>query len=197
MMPCPASVFGCVKAAVASMWSIIGRLESNVGTPSVKHRTDAQEARKRARKTLVAVNEGRDPTAEKDTKGAASGLIFVGQGYLSGSPPSAETEDAYRIRPSPRGAWKPLHKLAVGAVSSRSSVAHLRLIAKGSGPVAANNARGTRVRCLHGPSGKGCVRRIRSSAPMATRVSRATGCCLMRSWLPSGMPRPTPTMGDR
>jgi Arm DNA-binding domain len=34
------------------------------------------EARKRARKILVAVDDGRDPAAEKESKRAASGLVF-------------------------------------------------------------------------------------------------------------------------
>ena len=45
-----------------------------------------EEARKRARKILVAVDDGRDPAAEKETKRAASGLIFaaVMRDYLGG-----------------------------------------------------------------------------------------------------------------
>src|SRR5262245_15306852 len=36
-----------------------------------------EEARKRARKILVAVDDGKDPAAEKESKRAASGLLFA------------------------------------------------------------------------------------------------------------------------
>ncbi|HEY6701414.1 MAG TPA: tyrosine-type recombinase/integrase [Pseudolabrys sp.] len=39
--------------------------------------------------------------------------------------------------------WKPLHKMALSAVSRPVIAAHLRVIAKESGPVSANRARGT------------------------------------------------------
>src|SRR5215212_5424825 len=43
-----------------------------------------EEARKRARKVLVAVDEGRDPTAEKASKRASASLLFssVAADYL-------------------------------------------------------------------------------------------------------------------
>src|SRR5215468_10967148 len=36
-----------------------------------------EEARKRARKVLVAIDDGRNPAAEKETKRAAAGLLFA------------------------------------------------------------------------------------------------------------------------
>jgi integrase len=100
-----------------------------------------EEARKRARKILVAVDDGKDPAAEKEAKQAASSLLFaaVARDYL----------DASRLKPRTLGdykhyltqLWKPLHKLPIGAVSRQVVAAHLRVIAKDNGPMAANRAR--------------------------------------------------------
>src|SRR6188768_2329293 len=61
----------------------LGGLERRhtVGSVSV---LSVEEARKKARKVLVAVDEGRDPTADKATKRASASLLFssVAADYL-------------------------------------------------------------------------------------------------------------------
>jgi integrase len=104
-----------------------------------------EEARQRARKAKVAVDDGRDPAAEKETKRAASGLIFstVMRDYLDACQGSLKPKTLIGYTGDLKRLWKPLHKLALNAVSKPVIAAHLRTIAKNSGPVSANNARGT------------------------------------------------------
>jgi integrase len=100
-----------------------------------------EEARKRARKVLVAVDDGRDPAAEKETARAASSLIFatVVRDYLEASRLKPRTLYDYNYYLNKL--WKPLHKLPVGAVSRQVVASHLRTIAKENGAMAANRAR--------------------------------------------------------
>jgi len=103
-----------------------------------------EEARRKARKALVAVDDGRDPGAEKAQTRAAAGLIFsaVADEYLA-----AQT----RLKPRTlmmathhlRKHWKPLHKLPLAGISRALIASHMRVIAKESGVVSANRARGT------------------------------------------------------
>jgi integrase len=104
-----------------------------------------EEARKRARKILVAVDDGRDPRAEKESKRAASGLIFaaVMRDFLEACQTSLKPKTLLGYTGDLERLWKPLHKLALNAVDRAMIAAHLRIIAKESGPVAANRARGT------------------------------------------------------
>ena len=104
-----------------------------------------EEARKRARKILVAVDDGRDPAAEKESKRAASGLIFaaVMRDYLDACQSSLKPKTLVGYTGDLERLWKPLHKLALSAVGRPVIAAHLRIIAKESGPVSANRARGT------------------------------------------------------
>jgi integrase len=103
------------------------------------------EARKRARKVLVAVDDGKDPAAEKEQRHAASGLIFaaVMRNYLEACQASLKPKTLIGYRGDLERLWKPLHKLALGAVSRPVVAAHLRVIAKERGHVSANRARGT------------------------------------------------------
>ena len=103
------------------------------------------EARRKARRVLVAIDDGKDPTTEKATKRAASALTFsrVANDYLEVcgntlKPNSLESYTRHVNRD-----WKPLHGLAVGAVSRSTVAARLREIARGNGPVTANRARAT------------------------------------------------------
>jgi integrase len=101
------------------------------------------EARERARKVLVAIDDGRDPAAEKQNKRAAVGLIFltVARDFL----------DASKLRPKTRVGYiyhieallKPLHKLPLGSIDRQTIASHLRVIAKDNGPTTANRARST------------------------------------------------------
>src|SRR5262249_26067902 len=101
------------------------------------------EARKRARKVLVAVDDGRDPAGEKESKRAAAGLIFatVMRDYLEQAQASLKPKTLVGYRGDLERLWKPLHKLALSAVDRPVIAAHLRVIGKDSGPVSANRAR--------------------------------------------------------
>ena len=80
----------------------LGGLERRhtIGSASV---LTVEEARKKARKVLVAVDEGRDPTAEMATKKASASLIFssVAADYLEahkphiGQQPLSDTSGIY------------------------------------------------------------------------------------------------------
>lgn len=101
------------------------------------------EARKRARKILVAVDDGRDPAADKESRRAASGLIFaaVAHDYLEARhlKPKTLYDYDYHLKKL----WKPLHHLPLGAISRQVVASHLRIIAKENGLVTANRARST------------------------------------------------------
>jgi integrase len=101
------------------------------------------EARKRARKVLVAVDDGRNPGAEKETARAASGLIFASV--------AADFLGACRLKPKTlynydyhlKKLWKPLHRLPLSGISRQVVASHLRAIAQENGTVTANRARST------------------------------------------------------
>jgi integrase len=106
---------------------------------------DVDEARAKARKAHVAVDDGKDPAVEKASKKAASALLFssVMEDYLAirqknMKPRSFEESDRHL-----RKHWAPLHKLSIAAVSRPIIASHLRKIAGDSGPVAADRARAT------------------------------------------------------
>jgi integrase len=101
------------------------------------------EARKRARKILVAVDDGRDPAAEKEIKRAASGLIFAAviREYLSACRLKPKTLYDYNYHL--HKLWKPLHKLPLNGISRQVVASHLRVIANENGPTTANRARST------------------------------------------------------
>ena len=111
-----------------------------IGSASVLTLT---EARQKARKALVALDEGKDPTAEKANKREAASLLLssVSRDYLEAVEPTMRPRSFLENSRHINKAWKPLHGLAVGAVSRSTVAARLREIAKGSGPVAANRAR--------------------------------------------------------
>ena len=101
------------------------------------------EARKRARKVLVAVDDGRNPAAEKETARAASGLIFAAV--------AADFLGACRLKPKTlydyeyhlKKLWKPLHKLPLSGINRQLVASHLRTIAQENGTATANRARST------------------------------------------------------
>lgn len=103
------------------------------------------EARKRARKVLVAVDDGRDPAADKVAKRAASALIFsaVKDDYLTACEARMKPRSLEECRRHLDKQWKPLHGLAIASVSRPVIAARLRAITDASGPVAANRARST------------------------------------------------------
>jgi integrase len=101
------------------------------------------EARKQARKVLVAIDDGRNPAAEKQSKRAAAGLIFsaVARDFLDASSLKPKTKIDYTYHAE--RLWKPLHKLPLGSIDRQTIASHLRTIAKDNGPTTANRARST------------------------------------------------------
>lgn len=106
---------------------------------------DVDEARRRARKVQVAVDDGKDPAADKVARRAAAGLVFstVMDDYLAARQrdmkPRSHEESSRHLKKH----WKPLHGLAIGSVSRPVVAARLRDIQTKSGAVAANRARST------------------------------------------------------
>jgi integrase len=102
-----------------------------------------EEARQRARKVLVAVDDGRNPGAEKETARAASRLLFaaVADDFLGAS--KLKPKSLYEYKYYLKKIWKPLHKLPLGSISRQVVASHLRVIAKENGPAAANRTRST------------------------------------------------------
>ena len=106
---------------------------------------DLAEARKTAREHFGKIARGKDPANEKAAARSEAGQTF---GLIA-----ADYLDVQRGRLKPRsfdGAqrylskhWKPLHKLALASIDRAIVAAQLRLVAKDSGPVAADRARGT------------------------------------------------------
>jgi len=102
-----------------------------------------EEARQRARKVLVAVDDGRNPGAEKETARAASRLLFaaVADDFLGAS--RLKPKSLYEYKYYLKKLWKPLHKLPLGGISRQVIASHLRIIAQENGSVTANRARST------------------------------------------------------
>ena len=96
----------------------LGGLERRhtIGSVSV---LSLEEARKKARKVLVAVDEGRDPTAEKATKRASASLLFssVAADYLEAKQSTMKPRTHVEMTRYLNRDWKPLHGLPLGTVS--------------------------------------------------------------------------------
>ena len=103
------------------------------------------QARQKARKVLVAVDEGRNPTAEKATKKATASLIFssVAADYLEAKQSTMKPRSHDECTRHLNRDWKPIHGLPLGTVSRLVIAGRLREIAKASGNTAANRARAT------------------------------------------------------
>ena len=103
------------------------------------------EARKKARKILVGIDEGQDPIAIKAKSRADSSQIFftVAEEYLEHRRKDMKPLSLDQCQRHLRLYWKPLHKLAVKKVDRPTLAAELRIIAKERGAVAADRARST------------------------------------------------------
>lgn len=108
-----------------------------------------EEARKKARKLLVAIDDGKDPAAERDGKRAAASLRFGDQveAYLlarqtinSAAFPILRPHSFAQIAVYLRQSLKDLHKHPVAAIQRQTIAAELRAIATDA-PVAADRAR--------------------------------------------------------
>ncbi len=113
-----------------------------IGSASVLNLT---EARQKARKALVAIDEGKDPTAEKANKRQAASLTLssVAAEYLEAIQSSLKPRSHVECVRHLNKTWKPLHGLAIGAVSRSTVAARLREVAKDRGNTASNRARAT------------------------------------------------------
>ena len=103
------------------------------------------QARAKARKVLVAVDDGKDPATEKAAKRASASLLFsaVAADYLEAIKTTMKPRSHVECTRHLNKGWKPLHGLAVGTVSRVTVAARLREIAKTNGNTAANRARAT------------------------------------------------------
>jgi integrase len=104
-----------------------------------------EEARRKARKVLVDVDDGKDPAALKANKHAAAGLVFssVVDDYLAVRQKDLKASSLREYTRHLKQLWKPLRGMALGAVSRPVVAAHMRRIAEENGRTAANRARGT------------------------------------------------------
>lgn len=102
-------------------------------------------ARTAARGYRVQVEKGENPALDKAAKRDASALIFskVKDDFLSFRKPNMKPRSYEECERHLNKHWKPLHGLAVGSIDRATVAARLRVIAKGSGPVAADRARST------------------------------------------------------
>jgi integrase len=119
-----------------------GQKRLTIGPASV---LTLDEARRKARKAMVAVDDGKDPNAEKATKRAAAGLLFsaVKDDYLAHCDGKLKPRYLVECRRHLNRDWKPLHRMAVANVDRHTVAARLRSIASESGATAANRARST------------------------------------------------------
>lgn len=107
-----------------------------------------EEARRRARKALVDVDDGKDPAAQKATAREEAKHSFksvldeylkvlearIEKGELK--PRSYEEIERHLTKH-----WKPLHKLVISSINRATIATRLREIAKNHGPVAADRSR--------------------------------------------------------
>ena len=104
-----------------------------------------EEARRKARKVLVDVDDGKDPAALKANKQAAAGLIFssVVDDYLAARQKDLKSGSLREYTRHLKEMWKPLRGMALNAVSRPVIAAHMRRMAEENGHTAANRARST------------------------------------------------------
>lgn len=103
------------------------------------------DARKEARRVLVAVDNGDDPATQKATKRTASALLFssVKDDYLEAREPNMKPRSYEECERHLNKHWKMLHSMSLASIDRPTIAARLRIIAKDSGPVAADRARST------------------------------------------------------
>jgi integrase len=104
---------------------------------------DVDEARRRARKVLVTVDDGGSPAIEKASKRTAAALTVsaVADDFLRAQGRLLKLRSFEETRRHLIKHWRPLHGLALTAVGRALVAAHLRGMAESSGPIAANRAR--------------------------------------------------------
>lgn len=104
-----------------------------------------EDARKRARRVAVAVDDGKDPAADKAARRVSASLLFssVKADYLAARQREMKPRSYQEAERHLNTHWKPLHGLAVASIARPIVAARLRAITDKSGPVAANRARST------------------------------------------------------
>ena len=119
------------------------------------------EARKRARKILVAVDDGKDPAAEKASKRVASALTFskVMEDYLEARQPGMKPRTHEECSRHLRKHWKPLHGLAIGSIARTTVAGQIAGDRQGEAVRSRPIERGAPCRqCSRGPSERGLPR---------------------------------------
>ena len=103
------------------------------------------EARKKARKAMVGIDEGNDPVAAKAKSRAQGKLIFetVAGEYLDFKVKDMKASSLDQCTRHLLKYLKPLHRLAIGKIDRATIAVELRAIAKASGAVQADRARST------------------------------------------------------
>jgi integrase len=103
------------------------------------------EARKKARKMLVGIDDGNDPaTIKAKSKREGSNLFLpLADDYLERRAQDMKLASLDQIRRHLRDYWKPLHRHAVSKIDRATVASELRTIIKDRGPIAADRARST------------------------------------------------------
>lgn len=103
------------------------------------------EARKKARKLLVGIDEGNDPVAEKAKSRASDKVTFlsIAEEYLTVRQKDMKPLSWDQCQRHLRLYWKPLHKLPFTKIERATVAAELRTIIKDRGAVAADRGRST------------------------------------------------------
>lgn len=103
------------------------------------------EARKKARKLLVGIDEGNDPVAAKARAKVSDKLLFEGvaKEYLEARQSDMKTSSLDQCRRHLQLYFKPFNRLAIGKIDRALIASELRTIAKARGPVQADRSRST------------------------------------------------------
>lgn len=103
------------------------------------------EARKKARKLLVGIDEGHDPIVVKARAKADNAQLFgtVAEDYLKARAKDMKPLSLDQCARHLRLYWKPIHKLPLAKIERATVAAELRTIAKERGAVAADRSRST------------------------------------------------------
>src|SRR5262245_1720799 len=117
---------------------------------------DLDIARKKARGYRVAIDNGDDPTMQKNAKRTAAGLTVarIVEQYLAvrtDMRPRALIEITRHLQET----WKPLHSLPLASVTRPIVAERLREVTKENGPVGANRARSSLSRLYSWAVGEG------------------------------------------
>ena len=107
--------------------------------------TDLDAARKKARQYRVALDNQKDPAAEKINNLAAAELTFskIVDKYLEVRATDMRPRALVEATRHLNEAWKSLHGFPLGSITRPIIATRLREITKDSGPIGANRARGT------------------------------------------------------